>query len=239
MQFICSTVIIGLVALCLESDARQEQLFASWQDAQRAIKSLVVHFTLETRDGSYCEKAEGTFRIIRTLNGEIFGSYQLTYPEGSLFPGQWDALLSNGRIYLLYERQKRAMYRGPTDGDLQRFLEKNFNPFVLLLDEKYAKEKCFLEVVKQDEWYTYLKVTPKNLNRYGWCPDQFHEGRVVLMNKSTAGVPKDMPRQLWYTNGCSNFIFEIKSWRFNAPDGPKAEEFAKPEDRPGWRVFGQ
>ena len=93
-------------------------------------------------------------------------------------------------------------------------------------------------MVKQDDWYTYLVVKPKNVRRFGWLPDRFQDGRVVLMNKASDTVPQDMPRQLWYTDGINDYTFEIKSWRLNPVDSLKLEEFAKPEDRPGWKVLG-
>ena len=103
--------------------------------------------------------------------------------------------------------------------------------------ESCREEQCKIEVVKQDGWYTYLAVKPKKVRRSGWFPDTFHDGRVVLMNKASDTVPQDMPRQLWYTDGINDYSFAIKSWRFNLVDSPKLEEFAKPEDRPGWKVL--
>ena len=137
---------------------------------------------------------------------------------------------------MLYHDQRVALRFDPEAGDLLGFLQRYFNPFVLLLDRKRAEEKHDLEVVKQDEWYVYLSVKPKQVKRYGWFSDTFREGRVVLMNKASEVVPKDMPRQLWYTDGNRAYIVEVKAWRLNAADPPKLEEFAKPEDRPGWRV---
>jgi hypothetical protein len=91
-----------------------------------------------------------------------------------------------------------------------------------------------LEVAKQDEWYTYLKVTPKQANQ----SDNFRNGWVVLMRKDSEAVPKGMPRQLWHTDGMQEYLFEISAWRLNPEVGPKPEEFTKPEDRPGWEVSG-
>jgi hypothetical protein len=57
------------------------------------------------------------------------------------------------------------------------------------------------------------------------------------MNNASEWVPKDMPRQLWYTDShLWQYTFEIKRWRMNSADAPKREEFVKPEDRPGWEV---
>ena len=236
MQFVSGTLLVALAAIHAESDARQDLLFASWMEAQRTTKSLVVQFTLETRDivskrGQ--PKAKGVFRLIRTPDGKNFASYQLTKPEGSDWPGRWSGLLNDGTVYLLFEDKKIAWRMRPSDGDLRQFLEKYFNPFVLLSDKKYAKDKCYLQVAKQDQWYTYLKVTPKNVKRYGWNMENFQGGRVVLMNKSCQEVPKDMQRELRCTDGINEYVYEDKSWRLNYPEAPELEEFTKPEDRPG------
>lgn len=237
MQFVCVTL-IALVSIHLRSEDRQDQLFASWQEAQRSVKSLVIDFTLELKHGSFIDdKAEGTFRLLRTPNGQIFASYHVCPAEGNFLVGDFSGLLNDGIVYKLNESGKTALNLKPIQGDLMQFLEKYFNPFVLLLERKHAKEKCDLQVVKQDEWYTYLNVTPKKVKRYGWNPDTFHRGRVVLMSKSSESVPKNMPRELQYFDGSSEHIFAIKSWRLNAPEAPKVEEFAKPEDRPGWQVY--
>jgi hypothetical protein len=236
MQIVCGTLILGLAAIHIKSEARQDQLFTSWQKAQRTTKSLVVEFTQETREKvskRVKEKFEGVFRLIRTPDAKVFASYKLTLPKRNDWPSQWSALLNDGTVYLLFEDEKTASRMGPTDGDLREFLVKYFNPFVLLTDKKYAKDKCYLQVIKQDESYTYMKVTPKKLTCYF---DSFHEGQVVLMNSSFEGLPKDMPRKLGYNDGFIDYVFEIKSWKFNLPDAPILEEFAKPEDRAGWKV---
>jgi hypothetical protein len=121
--------------------------------------------------------------------------------------------------------------------DLRELAEKHWNPFVLLLDRKRAEEKCKLEIIKRDEWYTCLAVKPKQGKRTGWLPDNFLEGRVVLMNTASDRIPKDMPRQLWHTSGGREYTFTIRSWRLNAADGPKVEEFVRPHDLPGWKVI--
>jgi hypothetical protein len=229
----------GLLVACLvapfaEKVDPQDQLFGSWQESQRGVKSLVVQFSLETKDRVFDErkKSEGTFRLVRTPKGEVFASYELTHAKAKeKNEERWSGLLNNDTVYLLNHDRKSAIRFKPTDGELLEFLEKHFNPFVQLLDRKRAQEKCQLDVVKQDEWYTYLSVKPKQVT------DNFHQGRVALMNKASEGVPKDMPRQLWYTDGVQDYTFMINTWRLNGPDPPKREEFAKPEDRAGWEVI--
>jgi hypothetical protein len=138
-------------------------------------------------------------------------------------------------VYILDHDNKIAIRFEPTDGDVRGFLEKYFNPFVLLLDRERAQEKYKLEVVNQDEWYTYLTIKPKQVKRYYWFAD-FYEGRAVFMNKASDSVPQDMPKQLWYTDGICEYTFETKIWQVNDVNAPKLDVFARPEDRPGWQV---
>lgn len=230
-----------LVLLCVTPFAdgadRKGELFESWEQAQRGIRSLVVEFTLETTDPVYKtrDKATGTLRLMRTRKGEVLASYEVISkrPKGDK-PERFHGLLHGGSIYLLNHDNKSAIRFELAGGDTRGFLETHFNPFVVLLDRKHAEEKCEVKVTKQDEWYTYLAVKPR-VKTQGWSSLNLKEGRIALMNKASEGVPKDMPTLLWYTDGLYQFTIRIKTWRLNA-DALKVEEFAKPEDRPGWVV---
>ena len=105
------------------------------------------------------------------------------------------------------------------------------------LDEKYARENYHLRVSCQDKWYTYLDIVPERQKSTRSWRANLDRCRAVLMNKDGDGVPADMPRQLWYQGADGfEFTFDIRSWKANPADGPKAEEFTRPEDRPGWEV---
>jgi hypothetical protein len=234
-----SLIALALISACGDAAHCKDQLFASWQEAQKGVKSLIVEFTLETKDATFgkTETFRGAFRLLCTPKDEVFASYELSQPNAKgAEREQYGGLLSDGIVYVLDHERKTAMRFDPTDTGVRPFLERHFNPFVLLLDRKRAEEKCQLEVSNIDEWYTYLVVKPKHVKRYRWFPDTFQEGRVVLMNKPDDDVPKDMPCQLWYTDGNRTNTFHIKSWRLNAADAPKLEEFTKPEERLGWEV---
>jgi hypothetical protein len=237
-MFVAIALAFGSAARADGAD-RKDQLFATWQEAQRSTTTLVVEFTLKTWDPTFSKRHqfEGTFRLIRSPKGEVLASYEvaLAKAKGDV-PERSSGLLSNGKVYLLNHDKKTAIRFEPSDGDLQRFVEKYFNPFVLLLDRKRADEQCLVDVAKQDEQFTYLTVKPKAVKPSGWFTDQFHEGRAILMNKASDMVPKDMPRQLWYTDGRQEYTYEIKSWRHDPAEPPKLEEFVRPEDRPGWEV---
>jgi hypothetical protein len=239
MSVFVGTVLIGLAATCVERAQRIDELFASWAEAQRSVKSLVIQFTLEKKDPVFREraKANGSFRLIRTSKGEVFASYEVSpFKTKTEDQERCSGLLNNGAVYLLYHNTKNAIRFDPPPGELQRFLAKYFNPFVRLLDRKHAEADWCLEVVKQDEWYTYLVVRPKEVKNSGWFFGTMQEGRIVFMKMASPGVPKDMPRLLWWTDGCLEYTFDIVSCKVNGEGAPKREEFVKPEDRPDWQL---
>jgi hypothetical protein len=237
MSFVSGSL-VALVSFTAfaEGVSRRDELFESWEKAQRGVRSLVVEFTLETRDPVYntWDKTTGTLRLLRTRTGKILASYEVIAKKPKEEkPERSSGLLNGGSIYLLNHDNKHAMRFEPAGGDVRGFLETYFNPFVVLLDRKHALETFEVKVVKKDEWYTYLALKPR-VKPTTWS-NGFNEGRVALLNKASEGVPKDMPVQLWYADSFCQRIFKIKVWRMNA-DALKEEEFAKPEDRPGWLV---
>jgi hypothetical protein len=216
---------------------RLDELFASWEKAQAGVQSLVVEFTLETKDVfDETKRAKGSFRLVRTPNGDVCACYELVpVDKAGGKVGRDNFLLKNRSVYSMDYDKKKAVHLATVDGDLQPFLERWFNPFVILLDRKRADAKCELKVVKQDEWYTYLTAKQKYPRTSVWEPT-FQQCGIVFLNKATATVPRDMPLRLITNTGGSQTVFDIKSWRVNAPDGPKPEEFTKPENRPDWEV---
>lgn len=49
-RFAASLLIVYVVALNVNADDRQDELFGSWQEAQRDVKSLIVEFTREIKN---------------------------------------------------------------------------------------------------------------------------------------------------------------------------------------------
>ncbi|MBI3409722.1 MAG: hypothetical protein HY040_15380 [Planctomycetes bacterium] len=230
---------VGCLGALQSGPDRMDELFAAWEAAEQNFKSLVVDFTLQVKE-PICndrQKSDGTFRMLRTAKGAVFATYELvnTNPKDEK-QERTSGLLNNGIIYLLDHEKKVAVRFEPSDGDARRFLERHFNPLVSLLDRKRAEDKWKMEV-KEDEWYTYLTLKAKKPTT-GWLPESFQDSRIALMNKTSKGVPKNMPAQLWYVEGMNEHTFTIKTWRINGDDAPQLGEFARPEDRPGWQVGG-
>jgi hypothetical protein len=234
---------LGLSLICFQpaltaallacGEARQEQLFRSWEKAKADTRSLVVEFTREqtSRVRGTNAKFQGTARLLRTAKGELLASYTLVSADKPGKPA-FTGLLVGGTLYLLDPGQKMAVRIEPANGDVRLYLEENFNPCALLLDEKRARTGQRCGIGRLDQSYTYIDVNPRPSDG-----GAFQRARAVFMNTDGDGVPNDMPRQLWYQDAAGDsYTFDIRRWKANAADGPKAEEFTRPEDRPGWQV---
>ena len=250
-MFAGSLFIAGWVAACAQRDHRKEELFASWQKAHNNVQSLVVEFTLEAMDPlrGKGETRDGALRLIRTPNGEVLTSYEVVV-KGNAHE-KWSGLFHKDSFYVLNQAKRTAVRYELAGVDVQTVLEKICNPLVLLLDRKRAEEKWDIEVTKETEWYTYVTVESKVvavkpkavpwIERLGRVLEEglvLEEGQVVVMHADSESVPKNMPRRLWFSDGTQHHTFQIKTWRMNAADPPKLEEFTKPEERPGREVVG-
>ena len=248
MQFLIGSVLAVSVVASADAADKLDAVYSRWERSQRGLRSLVVEFTREIKDRVFnsTEKADGVFRLVRTPAGETYASFEfnLEKPQG---PQAATGRLNNRMVYRLDYKQSVVSvldYNQKTEFRLKLaeenplvFLEDYFNPVTVFLDRKRLEAKYNLEI-KQDEFYTYMSAKPKHAKqRSGWFgPMDFVQSRVVLMNKASKSIPKDMPRQVWLNPGSQEIIFHIKTWRVNAADGPRVEEFTESEDRPGWRV---
>lgn len=238
------------VALCCVAAAPSPDplyhLYARWERDRRDVRSLVVEMTQDTKDRTFGTRQLGdvTIRLVRTKQGELFGSFEgeAKSPSGGP-PERSSFLLMNKAFYVLLPEKKTAVrYDFANDEDLTRFLIQHYNPAMFVLQTKPAEDTCKLAFVKRDEWYTYLAAKPSWRKDDPWWRrgGTFAQGHVAVLNKPWKGVPKDVPVQLWYSHGSgTETTFDVKAWKVNAADGPKRAEFIRPEDRPGWEVNGR
>lgn len=239
--FTTSLLAVFAVASVAAGGDRRDELFASWAQAQGAVKSLVSEFTVKFKDriGSSETAHRGVVRLMRTQNGEVYASYHLEGAKSVVNnkTKSFDAILNGGSVYVLNNDAKTAYKRAIPTAELPGFLESYFNPLVVLLDRTRAEAKYEISVVRQDEFYTYLRLKPKQTRQTGWSQPDRDEVHLALLNKESSTVPADMPRQFLSVSRFGDvFTFDIIAWRLNGKDGPQLEEFAKPENRPGWRV---
>jgi hypothetical protein len=234
----------ALTAIALISPARADEridkLFESWQRIQREMKSLTVAF--EARQDDDLARTQhhyvGTAKLVRGKEGVFSGSYDVARKD-SPDPNRGDSyLLCKGAPYLLQHARKTAYLSSSTDGVLLRDVQLYVTPIALLVDRNRAEKEFKLEITSTDEWYTYMRITPKKLRTQPWFRINFDHLDIAFINKPSATIPKDMPSQFRLSCGAmESVLYDIKSWRFNDPDGPKESDFPAPTDRPGWQVI--
>lgn len=216
-----------------------DELFARWAATQKNAQSLIIEFGYEVKDSvsNKSEKAVGTLRWIRTLDGEVFADYEIVFDEPVAGEKRrFSALLNGGNVYLLDHRKKSAQRFDVESDYLVTFLMRFFNPVVMLLDRDRAETECRLKIVKKDKWYTYLSIAPGKTGSEPNGLERIHRIDVALMRGESNQLPKGMPRAISIAGWNDRCYFEIKSWQMNPENAPKEREFLRPEDRPGWEV---
>ncbi len=221
---------------------RERELFDSWQKAQKDVTSLVVEFAYEGIDASFPEVRKGTgiVRILRTATGQIYGSYELLYDsktKGGAPEDQFTAVLLDGPYAVLDYKTKTVCHGTLDRKELICQLAEYLNPAIILLDRRRMDEKWNLEIAKQDDYYTYTKMTEKKPNDAGWF---FVPRRIELafMKIESINIPKNMPRQIWFEHhGSGIYLYSFTKWRVNPKDPPTIKQFEEYLDRPGWTII--
>jgi hypothetical protein len=218
---------------------RLVELFGSWEKARAETRSLVVEYTMKEPEPvtGADDGVPTVFRLLRTPEGELYASVDQSAAARPGTGRRLSYLLNGGTIYRLDHATKTGFVVRPAGDGLSEFLETWFSPVVVLLDRRRAEARYTITLVQQDEWYTHLLLRPKDRRKSGWFTPVQPDVQVALMTKASPAIPKDMPRRLRYLipNGPTT-TFDIIAWRLNAADGPTVADFAKPQDRPGWRV---
>jgi hypothetical protein len=239
-----STILLGFAfagptARADDAVVAVDKVFAAWRSAAQDVQSLVVEYRSETRNrivNGDSDTYDYVFKIIKCDDGWLASlNAEPAIPAVSA-PKRMSYLLYNQQVYLLNHDDKMATRFGASTADLPGFLARHFNPFVVVLNRKRADEWCRFEIVKKDEWYTYLSVKPRDPRRADHFDGNFEGGGIAVMNEDSPAVPKGMPRTLYQLCGALEIRTDIRTWKLNAPNPPKPEEFTRPEDRPGWTV---
>ena len=139
-SIIASALAVIFLAPTAPAANRLDQLFAAWEKAQAGVQSLVIDYTVETIVGGETVRGKGSFRLLRKADGTVCATDAPTMDQrGTTNRDRVTYLLNNGSVYELNHGKKQAS-RLHGGGDLAPFLERWFNPLVILLDRKRAKK---------------------------------------------------------------------------------------------------
>jgi hypothetical protein len=222
-----SIAIYALVA-CLGFSVgaeRKDAAFSSWKQAKEGTESLVVEYKKESKDLVTLKQSSSTFvfRLLQ-IKGKIYAS--VAKVETNLKAEKVEqrvALLADSTIYLygFGPEEETAVRLEFKPEELRSFLQRHFDPFVVLLDRKKTSEQYDIALQKTDKNYTYLSIDAKQ--------NQFPSGQVVVMNKDSEFIPKNMPRLIRHIEQHQQQTVDIQSWRINPINGPKTDDFTVPK----------
>jgi hypothetical protein len=237
MHIALGSIIFASVSLASQSEQLSD-IFRSWELARNNVNSLIVEFEQENRDSirKTRSKFAGTFKLLRTPDGRVYATLDMTPLEPKSLPETEHYLLNSGTIYCLNHEKKTAWKYKTLDGDLTASLAGTWIPCIALLDANLIAKYANVSIGKQDEDYTYLKISPKRSKRYLWLQPN---GCLVIMREHNEFFPRHLPRMLRYFDypGSREVLIDIKSWEANPANPPTIDDFARPESRAGWKVW--
>ncbi len=205
------------------AEDRLEQLLSFWAAERDRIETLVVDYLIHI--GHSDKSFEATLKLLRAQDGTLRGRLQIR-PKSER---------GKAEDYWLIDR---TIYRADTEAktltrlDLKRppeieFFARTLHPAILVLDPRQAQAAFQFNVTKQNEHYTYIDVLPGD----DWSRE-FAYVRLVIANRHTAGVPRDMPAQFYRVDpNRSEQRMDIVKWRRNDPRSVRPEEFDLPDPK--------
>lgn len=228
---------IAAVVCCTSAfgDDTVDSLFANWQKATKDVKTLEIKFTREQKDlvlRRVMYSSEGSIRLLRTPQGELFASYDQTAPDKGSAKNLIRYVLREDAVYQIMKSEKSVVVFHPHDDNLIRFLGDNFCSAVFMLDRKLAEKNFALTITKQDDHYTYLHMKAKGYLQ----KENSEDGILVILKQSHSEWDKGIPRLFRYTTnqGKEETTYHIKSWRLNATE-MTPDEFQLPDRKDGWK----
>ncbi|MBL8794271.1 MAG: TIGR03009 domain-containing protein [Planctomycetia bacterium] len=204
-------------------NSRLDQMLARWEKEMGTIQSLATEMTRTTVD-----KTWGTTETYVGRAKYVKPNLALLEMQKKDNPQVFEKYLCTGTFLYQYVPASKAIHvhELPPPRPGQAPGDDNFLSFLFGMKAEEAKKRYDLKLVKEDQWYVYIEVTPK----LAVDKSDFQKARLVL-NQSNF-----LPRQIWFEQPNGNEI----SW-----DLPKAQsgvqidrnEFAPPQQAPaGWTM---
>jgi TIGR03009 family protein len=200
---------------------RLDALLMQWEKEMAAVQTLYCNCTRTTVDK--------VFQV-----SEVFeGAAQYMKPNLAMLemrkkdkPDAFEKYICTGTFLYQYAPKNKEIHvyelPPPKPGQVA---DDNILSFLFGMKAEEAKRRYDLQLVKEDQYYIYLKITPRLAND----KQDFQEARLVLNQNSF------LPRELWFVQPNGN---EIK-W-----DIPKIQngvrlnrtDFTAPATPPGWTM---
>ncbi|MER3416139.1 MAG: hypothetical protein C4297_08030 [Gemmataceae bacterium] len=208
-------------------DPRLDALLTRWERETSQLHSMLAEVVCTRKYNSFTGQTEvlvGSARFMRPDLARI----DLRSKDN---PERYERYICTGthiyryvpeeKVIEVYPLPARRAHQLPDDGPL---------PFLFGMSAETAKKRYRLRISKEDEWYTYVEVTPL----YERDMVEFTRARIVILNRPTAAIPKDMPRELyWIEPNRNEHKYDIQRIQMNAV-AVQRTDFIKPNLPPGW-----
>jgi len=201
---------------------RLDAHLVQWEREMKNVATLGVQCTRTTLDKAFgaTDVFEGGARYMKP----DLAALEMVKKDK---PGVFEKWVCSGTYLYEYAPQQKVIrvHELPPNKNGQGPADDSVLSFLFGLKAEDAKKRYDMTLVKEDQWYVYLKVFP----RFAADKADFQEARLVLNNKTY------LPRQLWFIQPNGNEI----TWDIPKVDvNPRLnrDEFTKPATPPGWSL---
>jgi len=209
----------------LAANNRLDQLLMNWEHQMQGVKTVAAHCVRTTVNQVFqvTDVYEGTASFMKPNLAMV----KLTKKNK---PDTYEMYVYNGNSLWEYSPQNRVvrvhdLTPSQVPAGVPVAQENSFLALLAGMQAADAKRRFDLTLVKEDQWYVYIKIIP----RLPSDKADFQEARLVL-NQQTY-----LPRELWFKEPNGN---EVK-WDIPRVDSGvplNVAEFVNPQVPPGWKV---
>jgi TIGR03009 family protein len=198
-----------------------DKILVDWESAMSSIKSLYTLVIRTSTDKVLLSKDtfEGEARYIKPNKASL-------YLKDVSKPANFEYLIMNGQtVYQFAAATKKIQVITAPPAKQGQVSDENFASMLFGMKATEAKKRWTLEFDKEDKYYWYINVLPKEAADKA----EFSRARLVL-TKNT-----NMPREIWFEMPNGN----TTTWEFRQMQPNvtlNAKDFEQPTPPAGWQL---
>lgn len=204
--------------------ARLDTLLQKWEQEMKNVQVLSAELTRTTLDKTY-GKADTYSGTAKYMKPNLAALEMLKKDNAQAF----EKYLCTGQYlyeYAVATKQIRVHeLPKPVNGNVS---DDNFLSFLFGMKAEEAKKRYDLRLVKEDQWYIYIEVLPKQAADKA----DFQKARLIL------NVNSFLPRQVWFEQPNGNEItWDIPKLTTGTDAKVQRSDFEPPRTAPqGWTM---
>lgn len=221
------TTVLALSIVASADEIAIRATFARWKQLAKDTKSLVVEFTLTTKDSATgrVTVCDGNFKLLRT-DADVLARLEIA-ERGTTEKAEF--VFSAAKLSLL-DRATKTMRVMRPENILRTTAKWMFPPIALLDDAKHDGTYIWKTVIRA-KWYASFELKPNDPK------SKRIPGRLVVVSRANEDIPVGLLRQLRQDiDGNRTRTWDFVKWTPNGKNPPKEEDFAVPSEKDGWKV---